>query len=92
MENEMHEFMNWIAEKVLDQLKSHAQQNIDCSALTDENILETLMLIEKSMKYIDLLLEKTRSLRGFGSFYPMECKKKLMTMKTILEMEIKKFE
>jgi len=87
----MNEFMNGIAEKVWDHLKSDAQQNIDVSGLTYENIQETLVLIDESMKYIDLLLEKTRSLRGFGSFYPMECRKKLMTMKAILDLELTRF-
>ena len=88
----MSEFMNGMAEKVWNELQSDAQQNIDTSGLTLQNIRETLIFIDEAMRSIDMLLEKTRSLSGFGSFYPMECRKKLMTMKAILDMELTRYD
>lgn len=87
----MSEFINGVSEKVWNQLQSDAQQNIDTSGLTFQNIAETLIFVDEAMRSIDILLEKTRSLRGFGSYYPMECRKNLMLMKAILDMELTRF-
>lgn len=88
MNEDVKEFFVKLSEKFMKNMQDEFIRNLDSLKLSKEYGKSMLRSIERCVLHLDLLLQFTEEVGGFGSYYPKKCLDLLKTFKTILEMEL----